>query len=119
MSHKFNKYGFVSGGYIADIMDRLALRKINERFPETQNQQIYTSKAKISYYKQLCNTDGMAADLGCADISRDTYIVACDLYDHNGVMVASGEFEFVKATHNFCSDFTDTPRDKPILKRIK
>lgn len=119
MRDKFNKYGFVSGGYIADLMDRLALRKINESFPETKDQQIYTASARITYHKQLCDTVGVASDTGCTQLDSATYLASCDLYDHNGVMIASGEFDFVKATHNFCSDFADTPREKPTLRRIK
>ena len=118
MRDKFNKYGFVSGGYIADLMDRLALDKINELFPETKDQQIYTASARITYHKQLCDTTGVASDTGCTKLDSVTYLASCDLYDHNGVMIASGEFDFVKATHNFCSDFLDEPR-QPTLRRIK
>ena len=44
--NKLNKYGFISGGWLYDMMDRKALTTLNRVFPLTKDQQIYTAQAK-------------------------------------------------------------------------
>jgi hypothetical protein len=52
-----NKYGFYSGGYIFDRIDRYALRTLNNAYPETKDELWFTSHCKIDYKKQLCDND--------------------------------------------------------------
>ena len=100
---KLNKYNFISGGYIFDLLDREALQIINDRFPETKDQQIYTYTGFINYEKQLCNTDNIKYRLVYVNYSEidELYEVFIDLLDGD-TQIARGEFEFKKAHHNYC-----------------
>lgn len=98
---KTNKYGFISGGYIFDLLDRTALQAINEKYPETASQQVYTTCGHTTYLKQLC------------DIER-TKVVTTKCYEYFGeyrvhvelwqgeTLIAHGYFTFVQAEHNYC-----------------
>lgn len=55
-----NKYGFISGGCIADMLDREALFHVNKCFPDTtKDMQLYTAVLNVSYKKQLCDISGI------------------------------------------------------------
>ena len=99
---ELNKYGFVSGGYIFDLMDKAALAAINKYAPITKDQQIYTKSAKIYYMKQVC--DGIKTKTSTHVLFRkgtDTYLVEIHLLANKEV-VAKAIFIFKKANHNYC-----------------
>lgn len=100
---KTNKYGFISGGYIFDLLDRTALQAINEKYPETANQQVYTASADINYSKQLCNLEYITPIVIMCFYSqaKHKFVVICRLYQ-NETEIADACFEFAIAEHNYC-----------------
>lgn len=101
-----NKYGFYSGGYIADLLDRRALQAVNDNYPSTQNKQLYTSHCKIRFLKQLCTkkcTPVLRWVMPQSGLDRKReYAVNIELYDANWVQVAEADFVFRIAKHNYC-----------------
>lgn len=110
-----NKYGFISGGCIFDWLDRAALCAINDAYPETKDQQIYTSLARIDYYKQLCNDDDdVTRVVRVVDNPHDgEYFVIIDMKYYTTV-VASAEFVFKRAKHNYCETGGKDGRNKTV-----
>lgn len=95
-----NKYGFISGGYIFDLLDRKALEAINKKFPYTKDTQLYTSTGNIHYEKQLCDTKNIETKPLVYDFN-DYYSVIIELWQHN-TLIASATFLFEFAKHNYC-----------------
>lgn len=98
-----NKYGFYSGGYITDLLDRAALEEINRRYPETEKEQIYTAWCEIDFEKQLCSTKGIRieTDMMQQSVLGSVWLVENTIYQGDTV-VAFGAFKFVRADKNFC-----------------
>lgn len=100
-----NKYGFYSGGYIYDLLDRAALSAINAKYPHTIYKQLYTTYGEIIYYKQLCD-DKITIMLRTVCCSNKkparTYYVSLELYDKNRTKIAMAQFNFRIAKHNYC-----------------
>ena len=96
-----NKYGFISGGYIFDLLDRKALEAINEAYPETKDQQIYTKVGSIVYKKQLCNTENIKTNTEYIFKKNDEYFV-CVVLEQNDTRIADVTFTFARADHNYC-----------------
>ena len=101
-----NKYGFYSGGYIADLLDRRALEAVNDNYPSTVHKQLYTSHCEIRFLKQLC-TKKCTPVLRwviprCGVDRRREYVVNIELFDANWVQVAGAEFTFKIAKRNYC-----------------
>lgn len=98
-----NRYNFVSGGYIFDLLDRTALQAINEKYPETASQQVYTVCADINYSKQLCNLECVTpiATMCFYSQAKHKFIVICRLCQ-NETEIADAYFEFAQAEHNYC-----------------
>lgn len=100
---QLNKYGFVSGGCIFDLLDRAALEKLNLCYPETETQQIYTKESTITYHKQLCDTTNIHCRMVCAifDAITKEYRVGISLMQGK-TKIAHARFIFVQAKHNYC-----------------
>lgn len=97
-----NKYGFVSGGWLYDQMDRKALFTLNRVFPVTKKQQIYTSHAKVEYFKQVCNSKDLMIIVPFVDDKEpNEYFVPVDVY-YGTTLAAHALFTFKKAEHNYC-----------------
>ena len=96
-----NKYGFVSGGYIFDWLDRGALAFINKRFPETTNQNWYTARADISYLKQLCDPKNALTMYTIASKLEDEITCNTEVYQEAKTIVRA-TFVFRLARHNYC-----------------
>lgn len=98
-----NKYGFVSGGYIVDKMDRVALTAINTEFPDTKNDLWFTSDCSVEFLKQLCNTDNIRY---AVSLDRDSlYCIDAKVKLLQGdTEIAKGYFTFVHADKNFCKN---------------
>jgi len=98
-----NKYGFVSGGWLYDQMDRKALFTLNRVFPVTKDQQIYTSHAKVEYFKQVCDDKDLLMVVPFVDDQApNEYIVPVDVY-YGTTLAAHALFTFKKAKRNFCA----------------
>lgn len=97
-----NKYGFISGGYIADILDRAALIAVNVRF-NNADKLIFTKQAEIDYRKQLCNLRGIkvVVDFVKYDRQRRMYVCGVKLRQID-TDIAYGTFYFKQAFKNFC-----------------
>lgn len=100
---KFNKYGFVSGGYIADKMDREALGALNKEYPVTKKELWFTADCHIEFYKQLCSTKKIRFNaFVMAFFAWQTSVdIEITLFQENA-QIATGWFTFTKARHNFC-----------------
>ena len=98
-----NKYGFVSGGWIFDYMDRAALNCLNVSYPETRNQNFYTAKASVNFLSQVCDTKDISADIRIIPHGKwgKSYSVITYLRQGN-IRRAEGVFLFVKAKENKC-----------------
>ncbi|MBO4726086.1 MAG: hypothetical protein J5598_00605 [Clostridia bacterium] len=101
----YNKYGFISGGYIADMLDRQALLHINNIYPDTREKQLYTKTADIEYIHQLCNLKNIYFNIKseCSyrkdgRLEAETHII---LYQNEEIM-AEADFAFVEAKVNQC-----------------
>ena len=101
----YNKYGFISGGYIADMLDRQALLHINNLYPDTKVKQLYTKEANIGYANQLCNLKNIYFNIKSSCNSRkDGRLKAWAhviLYQADKIM-AIADFEFIEAKTNKC-----------------
>lgn len=100
---KTNKYGFISGGYIFDLLDRAALEYINFCYPETEKQQIYTQWCEINFNKQLCQPNGIKVKTDKIEqrIIGELWVVDNSLWQGNTV-IAHAEWWFKKTKHNYC-----------------
>lgn len=101
-----NKYGFISGGYIFDLLDRTALEKLNLCYPETETQQIYTKESTITYHKQLCDLSDVRFRLRYATFDGKEYRVGLSLLQGK-TKIAHARFVFVQAKHNYCERKSD------------
>lgn len=101
----YNKYGFISGGYIADMLDRQALLHINNTYPDTRAKQLYTKEASIDYVNQLCNLKNIYFNIkSYCNYRKDGRLEAqahVILYQADKIM-AEADFEFVEAKTNKC-----------------
>lgn len=99
---KLNKYGFVSGGYIFDLLDRAALEAINERF-NNADKLIFTVDAQVEYHKQLCNLRGAQTIVDFVEYDKVSrrYVAGVRLRQI-ATDIAHGTFYFKKANHNYC-----------------
>lgn len=97
-----NKYGFYSGGYIFDLLDRTALKAVNQKF-NNENKYIFTEKAEIDYRKQLCDLRGVSVIVDACDFNHKTreYIV-CVKLRQIATDIAYGTFYFKQAYKNYC-----------------
>ena len=97
-----NKYGFVSGGWIFDYMDRKALYVLNKVVKNTANRNFYTASAKIDFKQQLCNTDNLMFDFFVMIESKRCVKVGCSLWQNAKDLIAKADFVFVEAKENKC-----------------
>lgn len=101
-----NDYGFYSGGYIFDRLDRAALRFAKQKWPELKKTQLYTSWSEIKFHKQLCALEGSKVHLDCYEtfygMSGETHEV-CVYLTVPGHRIASATFWFKVAKHNYCA----------------
>lgn len=96
-----NKYGFYSGGYIADRIDRYALRMLNNSYPETKNELWFTRACDITYKKQLCDTDATYLRTIAFNKMNDSTTVGVELVQGD-TLIAIGYVVFAKAKGDFC-----------------
>ena len=100
-----NDYGFYSGGYIFDRLDRAALRFALQQWPELKGKQVYTAWSEIKFHKQLCTLEN-------SKVHWDSYETIDGMngltYEVNvyltvpGHRIASATFWFKEAKHNYC-----------------
>ena len=96
-----NDYGFYSGGYIFDRLDRTALR-VARRESKLKHAQLYTETSFIRYHKQLCDLNLLHTVINKADWVRAyEYEVQIELWQH-AIKIASACFNFHVAAHNYC-----------------
>ena len=97
-----NKYGFVSGGWIFDYMDRKALYAMNCAVKETRDKNFYTASAKIKFLNQLCDTKDITLNIGVFIKDRRRILVVVSMWKVRGEIIAKAEFLFVEAKQNKC-----------------
>lgn len=100
-----NKYGFISGGCIADMLDREALHHVNKCFPDTMDMQLYTAVLNVSYKKQLCAVNGMLFRSDHRVLSRADQpfeiTVLIELWQDN-TLIADALVRFKQSQRNYC-----------------
>lgn len=97
-----NKYGFVSGGWIFDYMDRKALYAMNCAVRETRDKNFYTASAKIKFLNQLCDTKDITLNIGVFVKDKHHIVVIISMWKVHGEIIAKAEFLFVEAKQNKC-----------------
>ena len=99
---KLNKYNFISGGYIFDLLDRAALQAVNDKFGNG-NKLVFTRNAEIDYRKQLCDLRGVKTivDFVEFDSARRVYCVGVRVRQV-ATDIAYGTFYFKMAYKNYC-----------------
>lgn len=113
-----NKYGFISGGAIFDMLDRAALEYINKTWPSTVNENWFTKRSVIHFNLQVCSMDNM--EIVVQKTGKDKKYEETFVHDNRKVVVALVDsihkrihavagFFFVKANKNHCvADFRYT-----------
>lgn len=98
-----NKYGFLSGGFIFDKLDRWALDYINTQYPYTQEENWFTARAEIQFRKQLCSDKDIyyKADVDFYDSLTGSIIVNIDLLQTDTI-IATARIGFRRAKKDFC-----------------
>lgn len=100
-----NKYGFISGGCIADMLDKEALFYVNKCFPDTTDMQLYTAVLNVSYKKQLCDVDGVRFISEHKVLSRADQpfeiTVLIELWQDN-TLIADALVRFKQSQRNYC-----------------
>lgn len=96
-----NKYGFYSGGYVFDRVDRYALRVLNNAYPETKDELWFTEHADIHFYKQLCCSDATLLRTIKFEKESDSATVGVELIQGK-TLIARSYVWFSKAKNNFC-----------------
>ena len=96
-----NKYGFYSGGYIFDRIDRYALHTLNNAYPETKDELWFTSHCSINYKKQLCHTDSTYMRTTMFQKLSDRALVGIE-FIQGRTIIALGYVEFAKTKDNYC-----------------
>lgn len=100
-----NKYGFISGGCIADMLDRAALCHVNKLFPDTTDMQLYTVVLNVSYKKQLCAVNGVRFISDHRVLSRTDQpfeiTVLIELWQDD-TLIADALVRFKQSQRNYC-----------------
>lgn len=97
-----NDYGFYSGGYIFDRLDRAALNYLRKKWEHLQGKQVYTARSLVWFERQLCSIDKAKVFLNSWECKDDnTYEIGVTLRNVS-VEIASGTFIFKVAKHNYC-----------------
>lgn len=97
-----NKYGFYSGGYIFDRIDRYALRTLNNAYPETKDELWFTSNCTVDYKKQLCDSDELTfMRTTVFQKFNDSALVGVELVQGT-TLIATGCISFSKAKGDYC-----------------
>lgn len=103
-----NKYGFISGGCIADMLDREALFHVNKCFPTTtEGMQLYTAVLNVSYKKQLCDISGIRFVSDHRILSRADQpfeiTVLIELWQDK-TLIADALVRFKQSQRNYCEN---------------
>ena len=102
-----NKYGFISGGCIADMLDRAALCHVNKLFPDATDMQLYTVVLNVSYKKQLCDISGIHFRSDHRILSRADQpfeiTVLIELWQDN-TLIADALVRFKQSQRNYCEN---------------
>lgn len=96
-----NKYGFYSGAYIFDRIDRYALRMLNNAYPETKNELWFTSYCDVKFLKQLCDTDATFLRTTTFQKYGEDATVGVELIQGK-TTIANGYVCFQKAKGDYC-----------------
>ena len=98
-----NDYGFYSGGYIFDRLDRAALNYLRKKWPDLQDKQVYTARSLVWFEHQLCDLNKTKVFLNSWECKDDnTYEINVTLRKVS-IAIASGTFTFKVAKHNYCA----------------
>lgn len=119
-----NKYGFISGGAIFDMLDRAALEYINKTWPATTKENWFTKRSVIHFNLQVCSMDNM--EIVVQKTGKDKKYEETFGHDNRKVVVALVDsinkrihavagFFFVKANKNHCAaDFRYTVDEEKV-----
>lgn len=110
-----NEYGFYSGGYIFDQMDRAALDYIRFEAKLPDSAVIVTQAVDgLRYKRQLC--DKYRISVHCFDFSktetpRILYKCKAEIFDNKGMVVAEAQFTFTETTNHCEIEHLETQKD--------
>ena len=97
-----NKYGFVSGGYIFDKMDRIVQDLVETNNPDLKYWM--TKSAKVRYLKQVCSEENVGYQVRIRFRFRNIVFVKSYIYkDWNpDIHLAEASFVFVGKNKIHC-----------------
>lgn len=97
-----NKYGFISGGYLFDKMDRIAQDWVE--INHNDHKFWVTKSAKVHYLKQVCSLKDLSYRVKLILRIRDTVFVDVTVYDAKDPKknYAKSTFIFVGKDSLFC-----------------
>lgn len=96
-----NKYGFYSGGYIFDRIDRYALRMLNNSYPETKNEPWFTEFCEVNFLRQMCDTSATFLRTTTFQKFDDSATIGAELVQGKTVL-AIGYVGFKRAKKDYC-----------------
>ena len=103
---RLNKYGFVSGGYIFDYLDRTALDYLNLEYPKTKTENWFTESADVKFYKQWCDEEYdtfLGSTMEYYKQDKGIAKINVKLFLHNArLIIAEATFVFKRANNDFC-----------------
>lgn len=124
---KLNNMGFVSGGYIFDILDRFAQIAIRTDYPY-----VMTEKAEIQFLKQCCDPNDLGVVVKCHKnimVVRNRWAVEVMAVSIGtpSTIYATAKFTFVGKTHSYCetkekqngTKNNDRARNKKLARRTR
>lgn len=98
-----NKYGFYSGGYIFDRIDRYALRCLNLAYPSSIDESWYTMHVDVNYLKQLCDLDSSVTFCRTTQFQYTPTFASVGVeFVQGNTVIASALVQFAKAKKNYC-----------------
>lgn len=96
-----NKYGFYSGGYIFDRIDRYALRMLNNSYPETKDELWFTEACEVNFLKQMCDNDSTYLRTTTFQKFNDSATIGVELVQGKTTL-AIGYVVFKRAKGDYC-----------------
>lgn len=99
-----NMYGFYSGGFIFDTLDRVAMETLRERY--NVKGFLFTLDSKICFFKQLCNLKNIKYIKYTEYDGYKTYKCSVQLWQED-LLISDSDFTFYLSDKNYCENIKE------------
>jgi 3-hydroxymyristoyl/3-hydroxydecanoyl-(acyl carrier protein) dehydratase len=98
----YNIYGTLSGGFLVDVMDRVAQNRVIRKYPEYKYW--FTSHIEnVKYNRKVCNVNtDVIIECFFEKIDKNKIKVSTIMTDNNCRIICEGDFYFVGKDKNEC-----------------